>query len=786
MVISNRNKFEKTISKVEKLLSVPSGRKFIYSPTEKIPVIEVENFSMLGKLMALRFVEWVQNNPGGVVALPTGKTPEYFIKWVDYYLKKWNSAEVRKDLENSGIDTSKKLDMRSLHFVQIDEFYPIDPQHHNSFYFYVNKYYIDGFGLDPEKALLINCLDAGLPPGKKHKDIFPDGIVDLSLRTRRTIHSYERIQKQIIEAVDQYCMEYEEKIRRMGGIGFFLGGIGPDGHIAFNVRGSDHHSTTRLTATNYETQATAATDLGGIEVARNRLVITIGLSTITYNKDAVAIIMAAGESKAKIVKKSIEAEKSNLYPASVLQELPKARFYLTQGSAKLLMERQLEDFKKYDHLTTEQKCKLIINLAIEKKKRILELNHSDIATSHFAKLLLKKNRDYKKTIQQVERRLKDNLENGLENIEGKVFMHTAPHHDDIMLGYLPYVKHLVRTPHNTHYFNYLTSGFTAVTNRYAIDQLEVLLNYIDTSRFKGMLKGGIFNPNNTDARDDDVYQYLDGVAGRDEAIKNEAAARRLLSILIDLFGNNDMKYQKAQIKKLIDYFNMQYPGKKDEADAQKLKGMIREWEADLLWGYFGFNSNSVNHLRLGFYKGDIFTEEPEIDRDVKPLLQLMDRIKPHIVTVALDPESSGPDTHYKVMQAMAEALKLYEKRSNRNDIEVWGYRNIWYRFHPSEVNCYVPVSLNSISILQNAFHHCFGSQRDASFPSYEHDGPFSELAIKIQAKQHRIIKICLGRDFFNQNDHPRLRANHGLCFFKKMNLTDFYQHTTELREKMGA
>ena len=75
----------------------------------------------------------------------------------------------------------------------------------------------------------------------------------------------------------------KRKSAHLGGIGFFLGGIGPDGHIAFNVRGSDHFSTTRLTATNYETQAAAATDLGGIEVSRNRLVITIGLGTITLN-----------------------------------------------------------------------------------------------------------------------------------------------------------------------------------------------------------------------------------------------------------------------------------------------------------------------------------------------------------------------------------------------------------------------------------------------------------------------------------------------------------------------
>ena len=45
--------------------------------------------------------------------------------------------------------------LSGLHFVQIDEFYPIDANQHNSFFYYVNKYYINGFNLDKNKALLI-------------------------------------------------------------------------------------------------------------------------------------------------------------------------------------------------------------------------------------------------------------------------------------------------------------------------------------------------------------------------------------------------------------------------------------------------------------------------------------------------------------------------------------------------------------------------------------------------------------------------------------------------------
>jgi len=782
-----RRKDAPVLSRVERIFLERSGRKFRYHPTEKIGVIEVENFPMLGKLTALRFLEWVQSNPGGVIALPTGKTPEHFIKWTQYYLRNWNLPEVRKDLEENGIDPGIYPDMKSLHFVQIDEFYPINPQQHNSFYYYVNKFYIDGFGLDRKKALLIDCWNLGIPAHMTMRDVFPDYVVDLSLRTRQPSRTIERIQKQVIEAVDAFCMEYENRIRQLGGIGFFLGGIGPDGHIAFNVRGSDHYSTTRLTHTNYETQAAAASDLGGIEVAKNRLVITIGLDTITYNKDCVAIIIAAGEAKSRIVADSIESDRSLIYPATALQVLPNARFYLTKGAACRLVERRLEDLEKTENLHQEQIERIVIDLAVEKKKRVRDLTRADFQSDRFARTLLKKtDLSLTQITQMVEESLIRKLERGLEPIEGKIFMHTAPHHDDIMLGYLPYIYHLVRTPKNVHYFNYMTSGFTAVTNRYVLNLLEILLQYIDTPEFQKMIQEDYFHPLNETGLNRDVYQYLDGVAAHSRSMKNEALARRLLRIIVFLFEEDSIPHLKDRITELINYFRTQYPGKKDLPYIQQLKGMIREFEADLLWGYFGFNSRSVNHLRLGFYKGEIFTEEPDIQRDVVPILRLLEKIKPDVVTVAFDPEGSGPDTHYKVMQAITEALKLYEKKTGRSDIEVWGYRNVWYRFHPAEANIYVPVSLNSMTILDNAFRNCFGSQRDASFPSYEYDGPFSRLAQKIQAEQFQAIKVCLGREYFNENPHPRVRATHGLCFLRKMTLAEFYERSMELRKKMES
>ena len=761
-----------------------SGRKAIYPPTEKIRVIEVSNFPMLGKLTALRFIEWVQRNPGGVVSLPTGKTPEHFIAWVAKILERWDSKETQHLLSEAGIDPSRRPEMKSLRFVQIDEFYPMDAAQQNSFCWYVNEFYIKGFGLSREKALLINSTSLGLPPGKTMQEIFPGYYVDLTLRVRQTRSELERIQREVINRVDEFCMEYETRIRTMGGIGFFLGGIGPDGHIAFNVRGSSIHSVTRLTGTNYETQAAAATDLGGIEISRNRLVITIGLATITYNPSATAIIIASGDARAPIVAQAIQEKKSPQYPASVLQDLPNARFYLTKGAAGKLVERNFEDFCKVPSLSDEMVEDVVVSLALSRDTELSTLTLQDFKTDRFAtEVLGKTGKAHHELASTARQRIITKIQRGLRHVTDTVFLHTEPHHDDVMMAYLAHIYHLVRDPTNTHYFGNLTSGFTSVSNSYFLSILEKLEKYFESGDFVPLLQEGYFNPADHTRRMQDVYLYLDGTAAHSRHMKDEAEARRLCRNLIDAYRTTDRTTLRSTLHDLVRYLKTQYPGAKDPPHVQTLKGTLREWEIELLWAYFGIESSAIFPLRLGFYKGDIFSEEPEIDRDVLPIFELLKKVKPHVVTVAFDPEGSGPDTHYKALQAVAEALKLYAKERGGASVRVWGYRNVWYRFRPAECNLMVPVSLNSLSMLHTAFMNCFGSQSAASFPSYEHDGPFSELAQKIQVEQYKFVKTCLGNDYFLKNDHPRLRAARGMIYLKEMELPEFFEMVRELKRK---
>lgn len=760
-------------SKVEAFYLEKSGRPLRYEPAERISIIEVPNFPSLGRLTALRFLEWVQDNPDGVISLPTGKTPEYFIKWTKHFLDNWTTKQVQEELAEAGVDGTRRPVLTGLHFVQIDEFYPIDPNQRNSFYYYVNKHYIRGFGLDPKRALLIDPTAIGIPKGETIETVFPGGKVDLSLRSRNANTPLEKMQQQVIEAADQFCTEYEDKIHELGGIGFFLGGIGPDGHIGFNARGSHLYSPTRLTYTNYETEAAAAGDLGGIEVSRGKPVITVGLGTIAFKQDAVVIIFAAGDAKSKVVADAVHHPRSVTYPASILQDMPNARFYLTTGATVRLLERRVDDVLRAEKLDPESLDMAVINRALTLGKRLDELTDNDVGNERLLRAALDKTG---RSLSEVARWSRENIisriNRGVDDLANQTILHTGPHHDDIMLGYMPYVMHLVRNASNKNYFSVLTSGFTAVTNKFLGDVLGDVKMFLERGDYDKDLIAGEFFPENPSARATEVYRFLDGIASQNEEERRCAQARRMLFNLMTVYEEEDFRNVKQRIEENLHYLRTQYPGKKDVPIIQKLKGMQREYEEELIWGYVGTNPSDVFHGRLGFYTGDIFTEQPTMDRDVKPVLAMMEKLQPTVVSLAFDPEGSGPDTHYKVLQVLHEALIQYKSRTGKAPL-VWGYRNVWFRFHPAEANVYVPATLNTMAIMVDSFMHCFGSQKNASFPSYEYDGPFCYQAQALMVEQFRMIRTCLGERFFTDNPSPRLRAARGFVFFKEMKLDEF-------------
>lgn len=765
------------LSKVEEQFLKNSGTPAI---STLIPYLTVDNFPKLGLLTACRFLEWAADNPDGVISLPTGKTPEFFIKWTQFLLENWESPkgkEIRKQYDLMDI---KKPVLSGLQFVQIDEFYPISSSQQNSFYHYVNKYYIEGFGLDPKKALLINSDDIPLANGLDFREIFPDLTVDLSLRFREPNNPMEQLQQESIYMIDKWCGDYEQKIREKGGIGFFLGGIGPDGHIAFNTRGSHIFSVTRLTETNFETQAVAAGDLGGIEISANRLVITIGLDTIVYNPDAVAIIIAAGEAKAPIVKSSLETKMDNRYPATVLQKLKNGRFYLTKGAASKL-EDSVENFYKSGDWTIEKTEKAIIDLCQKLKTYGHRLKMEDLKNGKYTSLIPNLSED---TVKEVIDRVVEKINRGTAKEKNEVLLHTGPHHDDISLGILPHVTNQLQENSNQAHFSVLTSGFTAVTNSFVINTLIETKNFLDKGRIQMVKYEDFFQIGYTLKTDKDVYQYLTNVASEQPEERLRGLCHRVVRALVGIYKIESVNALREKINDVISILRNSYDGEKNPAKIQKLKGMIREFEEELVWAHFGVQVKNVHHLRLGFYTGDIFTEQPDKDRDVEPIVEMFRSINPTKISLTLDPEGSGPDTHYKVLQATAEAVRKWGKEKDLSGLRIIGYRNVWFKFEPHEANVIVPVSLGDIAVMEDSFANCYLSQVNASFPSYAHNGKFSTLAKRTWVNQLDDIQLLLGKNYFYLHETAKVRSSHGLIFFKDMDVEEFLEHARELEKSI--
>ncbi|MFY9151280.1 MAG: glucosamine-6-phosphate isomerase [Prolixibacteraceae bacterium] len=764
-------------SQVEQRFLELSG---IEKVSTEMPYITVENFPKLGMFASLRFLEWAGENPDGVISLPTGKTSEYFIKYTHFFLENWDNKKGKDMMSSYGLSGIPKPDLSGLQFVQMDEFYPISSSQHNSFYNYVENYYIKGFGLNPEKALLINSDLIKLAEGKSYQEVFPNLRIDLSLRYRDAKTPLERLQQKSIFCIDDWCSDYEQKIREKGGIGFFLASIGPDGHIAFNTRGTDHFSTTRLTATNFETQAVAAGDLGGIEVSRNRLVITIGLDTITYNPDSAAIIFAAGEAKADVIKDALENKPSNQYPASSLQKLPNSRFYLTTGAAVKLTD-SVDKYYQTGEWTHQKTERAIIDLCPKINKFGPKITLEELRADKYCRLI--PNLD-ENTVQTVIDSITAKLNKGMERETNQVFYHTGPHHDDIMLGIMPHTNRQLRDASNKFRFSVLTSGFTAVENQYVIDLLEDTLKLIGDSRIEMIRFPDFFEEGYKYKWDKDIYHYLDNVAANNDAEKRRGVCHRVVRALVEIYAIKNEAQLVTTIVGILDNLKNAYDGSRNPSEIQKLKGMIREMEEELVWAHFGVPVSNVRHLRLGFYQGETFTQQPDATRDVLPVLDEFRKYKPTVISLAMDPEGSGPDTHYKVLKAIAAAVKEWKKEEDLSQVRIIGYRNVWFRYHPADTEVIAPVSINALSILDSSFTQCYLSQVNAPFPSYQHDGKFSELTQRVWVEQLKQIQLLLGKNFFYQHDKPLVRATHGLIYFRELSVDQFLQQAEELEKSM--
>ena len=126
--------------------------------------------------------------------------------------------------------------------------------------------------------------------------------------------------------LEEECLNYEKLIKGNGGIDLMLGGIGTDGHIAFNEPGSSLNSITRIKTLNDETIESNSRFFETIQDVP-KMALTIGIQTIMNSREI--IIIASGYNKANAIESSIEKPMSHMCPGSVLQTIRKFVLLLT-------------------------------------------------------------------------------------------------------------------------------------------------------------------------------------------------------------------------------------------------------------------------------------------------------------------------------------------------------------------------------------------------------------------------------------------------------------------------
>lgn len=765
-----------TFSKVEQVFLMESE---VSEMTTLVPYIVTDSVPKLGIMTALRFLEWASENEEGVISLSADKSLKSFIHYTHHFLDHWDERETKTILEKYGLGGIRKPDLSGLQFVQMDEFYPISPKQHNSFYNYVNENYIKGFGLDPKRALFINSDEIKLHNNKTYQEIFPNYSIDLGLRFRQANNEKEVIQQQSIFLIDDWCSRYDDQIKAKGDIGFLVTTLGSDGRIAFNIKGTSLHSNTALRQTNFATQADAASSLGGIEVAKNRMVITIGLETITRNPNAVAIVCAAGESNATTIKNAMESEMTTEYPATVLQRLDNSRFYLTKGAASRL-EDSINQYYFREEWNFEKTERAIIGLCKKINKYAHKLTMEDLMNDERCRMIPNLSLD---TVQEVIRSTEMKLQRGSVTQTNKVIYNSGPHHDDIMLGIMPLTNRQLRPASNDVHFAVMTSGYNSVTNGFLLNSLKMVLDFIKDDKIQMIHYPDFFEEGYKHKYDKDIYHYLDNVARNNQYEMDRGFCHRLLRCSVVIWQFKNIEELKAKYNEVINVLENCYDGEPNTPNIQQLKGMIREFEEELVWAYNGVLVKNVHHLHLGFYKDKGITKGPNMERDVMPILNQFREIQPDIISVTIDPEGSGPDTHYKVLQATAAAVAEWSKEKDLSNLRIYGYRNVWFKFHPAEANMYVPVSLNALAVLDKSFAASYLTQVKAEFPSPLHDGPFSDISKNTWIKQLSDIQLILGKDYFYENPRPLIRSTHGLIFIKDMNVEEFIAISEEMRKR---
>ena len=573
-----------------------------YIPRTKVPTLVFSTSNQAARHIALQIEEIIKQNliqgKFTVLGLPTGSTP------VGLY------RELIRMHKIEGLDFSKVITFN------LDEYYPLDSTHPQSYRRWMRETFFDHVNI-PDNQINI-----------------PDGTL-------------------AFEKIEEFCINYEKKIRQAGGLDLQLLGIGRPGHMGFNEPGSTRHSRTRLATLDAVTRRDAAQAFFGEENVPLRA-LTMGVGTIMDARKV--ILMAYGEHKAPIVAKALEGPVSENVTASFLQEHQDATYILDQAASKSLsaIDRPWAVGPVSWNDTLIRKA--VIELSLKTGKGLLKLSDDDFR-EHELYELLREHGPASVLGLKVFKQLMDTICNEPAGTDKKTILVFSPHPDDDVISMGGTLIRLVEQGHKV-FVAYMTSGNIAVF-------------------------------------DHDAWRFTDYAA----------AFNSLFEI--------DEK-QTHQVKERVrNFLDKKVPGQSDTDDLLKIKSLIRETEARAAALACGIPPEQLEFMNLRFYRTGTIAKAPIHPADIDDIQNLIAKLNPYQIYVA--GELSDPHgTHRVCAEAIFEAVR--RARTKGDSSEIWLYRGAWEEWEPQDLERVVPLGPEELERKKMAiFRH--QSQKDrAMFP----------------------------------------------------------------------
>ncbi|MGR5063337.1 glucosamine-6-phosphate deaminase [Photobacterium sp. DNB22_13_2] len=228
-------------------------------------LIPLQNAEQVGKWAARHIVKKINAfKPTAerpfVLGLPTGSTP-------------LSTYKALIELFNAG-----EVSFKHVVTFNMDEYVGIDPNHPESYRSFMYNNFFKHVDIKDENVNLL------------------DGLAD---------------------DIDAHCAAYEEKIKSYGKINLFMGGVGIDGHIAFNEPASSLSSRTRIKTLTEDTRIANSRFFDGDINQVPKYALTIGVATLLDAEEV--MILSLGHNKALALQMAVEGSVNHMWTVTALQ-----------------------------------------------------------------------------------------------------------------------------------------------------------------------------------------------------------------------------------------------------------------------------------------------------------------------------------------------------------------------------------------------------------------------------------------------------------------------------------